>query len=122
MTTNPDLLELARELERAARGSRGLDIKIALAAEPYPRRVRLWISLELGAPANCDFTRSIDAALTLLPPAMPWQADTLDGPHAHVGTFEARARTVPLAIAAAALRARVAAASESAAGATDSGA
>ena len=38
MTTEADLLALASELEAAGEGSRELDIKIALVAEPYPRR------------------------------------------------------------------------------------
>jgi len=108
MPTSPELLALADEVERARRGSRALDIKIALTALPYPRRVGLWLSLEVGAPARCDFTRSIDAALTLLPPETPWRADTVQGAHARVGPYEARAHSVPLALAAAALRARVA--------------
>jgi len=106
MERNRELLALADELERAECGSRALDIKIALMAEPYPRRVGLWLSLELGAPVLCDFTRSVDAALTLLPPEATWQADTSRGPHVHVGAYEGRAQTVPLALAAAALRAR----------------
>ena len=110
MTTEPDLLALASEIEAAGSGSVELDIRIALAAEPYPRRVMLWLSLEAGVPARCDFTRSIDAALTLAPPATPWQVSTTRGPEAKVGGYEGRARTAALAVAAAALRARVAAA------------
>ena len=85
MTTKPDLLALASQLETAGDGSRELDIKIALVAEPYPRRVGLWLSLEAGLPAHCAFTRSIDAALTLAPKATPWQVTTLGGPEARVG-------------------------------------
>jgi len=107
--TEPDLLALARELETADGGSVALDIKIALAAAPFPRRVKLWLSLEAGVPAHCDYTRSIDAALTLAPPATPWQVSTSSGPEARVGAHEGRARTAALAVAAAALRARVAA-------------
>ncbi len=110
MTTEPDLLALASELEAAGDGSRELDIKIALTAEPYPRRVGLWLSLEAGVPAHCAFTRSIDAALTLAPTGTPWQLSALRGPEARVGGFEGRARTAALALAAAALRARAAAA------------
>jgi len=106
MTTAADLLALASELEAAGEGSRELDIKIALVAEPYPRRVRLWLSLEAGVPAHCAFTRSIDAALTLAPKATPWQVSTLGGPEARVGGFKGRARTAALALTAAALRAR----------------
>ena len=108
MTTEADLLALASGLEAAGDGSRELDIKIALVAEPYPRRVGLWLSLEAGVPAHCAFTRSIDAALTLAPKAMPWQLSTRGGPEARVGGCEGRARTAALALAAAALRARAA--------------
>ncbi|HLI13119.1 MAG TPA: hypothetical protein VKY65_16115 [Alphaproteobacteria bacterium] len=102
-----DLSSLIRDIEQAPEGDRELDIRIVLAAIPYPRRVGLWISLEFGAPARCDYTRSLDAALTLAPAGLAWEVSTAGGPRARIGAYEGRARTAPLALAAAALRARL---------------
>lgn len=125
-----DLDKLIADLEAATEGSEALDLRIAIA---------------IGQPAQCEaegqfggyqilpsfqrFTRSVDAALTLLPKGYGWQGEfptpsgdagfrsmrpgtAADGEDMEGGTVVnrlARAATPALALCIAALRARAAA-------------
>lgn len=105
------LVEIAERCEQADGPTREIDIEIGRAIHPdlewYKETVR-W---------NADqYTASLDAAVSLLPAGLRWLCGSGDGtvgrpPWANVGMpgaadVHVTARTLPLAICAAALRAR----------------
>lgn len=115
--------ELIAKLEAATEGSRELDAEIAAAVYPFfaagakvaghpdpgLRQCKPW-----GRVRASDCTTSIDAALTLVPPDCDWLINGR-GNYAQVweaketgrdGSWGARARTAPLSLCIAALRAR----------------
>lgn len=101
---------IIERLEKATEGSRVLDGLIAEGVFDYAVE---W-SVEIN-PQPCDqggnylpeFSRSIDAALTLVPERFGWDCGAFANIcTAGVGRYHARASTVPLALCIAALRAR----------------
>lgn len=103
-----DLLALAERCEREE-ASRDLDIQIACLCGLLHRSTGTY------------YTASLDAAVTLVPEGFVWGASNLCGPTAHVVGEEdadgnvptgdsdaASTKSVPLALCAAALRARAA--------------
>lgn len=101
MSKVDELLALADRCEAASEGSLSLENDIAAALDRYPRE---------------DWTRSLDAALSLVPEGLDWAVDVLNGkPGATVflqrstESFQClEAATPALALCAAALRARAA--------------
>jgi hypothetical protein len=97
------IADLIAQLKAASEGSQGLNIEISLLV--LPQR-----SSEL---ALRDYTRSLDAALTLVPEGRAWVVrDLKPGCYAAIFTGQdrgvAKAATVPLALCIAALRVRLA--------------
>jgi hypothetical protein len=119
MSDPTTLLALAERCEQAAGPDRELDAEIALAAgwerkwndsdKPhgwYWRRGDYsWTAEMEGIPPN--YTASLDAAVTLVPEGCGWM---VMGNAAKVGRWPSRGATPALALCAAALRARAAAA------------
>lgn len=118
-----DLLKLADACEAATGPDRELDREIApliglrIVNEGHPIGRVCYDENSHGVPLPA-FTASIDAAMTLLAPGTLWAVGSMeDGPFARLcwpqpdggftgGYFEAEAATAPLALCAAALRAR----------------
>lgn len=111
MTNNPDpvkLLELAERCEKASGPDRELDAQIAAAfhLKQLTYQSPEWIK-------DPEFTASLDAAMTLVPEGWEWALENTGGDT--FGPFVAKfgqlrdieAKTLPLAICAAALRALV---------------
>ena len=118
--------EVIAELEKASEGSETLDKQIALVLgwTYHPENARRTINWWIDADENerLDFpawTRSLDAALTLVPEGHGWTAGkTIQGPQAFAEvllpydrgeqflTYEVDAATPPIALCIAALRAR----------------
>ena len=101
MTDPATLLALAERCEQAAEPNRELDAAIArflvlTGAEDIARSRYGW----------SYFTANLDAAVTLVPEGLGWM---IMGNAAKVGRLPSRGATAPLALCAAALRARAAA-------------
>jgi len=104
-----DLTALIERLESATEGSRELDADVARVCGIE------WSHDENGnygpydiMPMRVFFTRSIDAAVSLVPEGWGWCSDSLDpGEHyAQAGPFLGEGHTPALALTIAALRAR----------------
>jgi len=122
MTDRATLLALADRCEQAAGPDRELDAEIAwmltaqdrkrLGAPDLRREIwhaglptPAWVLFENVSSFHPAYTASLDAAVTLVPEGWGWM---MMGNAAKVGRLPSRGATAPLALCAAALRARAA--------------
>lgn len=100
------MTDLLAKLEEAEEGSRDLDIDVGYACGDIPEN---WLRDFLPGDMPKPYTRSIDAALTLVTGLGSWRVgNTPSGGFAEIGTSQVEhvAKTPALALVIAALRSR----------------